>query len=323
MAIHHKSSYPRILSKIVAHWKEVDASLPRGSSLVLKTDHGESLSLPDLVDLLLSIRVHLSAAQQRVGTATEARLIVDSAKRAILFRAQAIARNINWKNNHGTEDQINYPKINDDCEAFISNLEEMAGAWSAVDRLEGVPMVLAGRYRHSDFVSELGNLVESIAIAKEAAAAEENARAKYDALFKKLPDLLGTYHRAVLSHLPENSPLLKALPVTAIPDDSVPPPTDCCGTWSDSENSAVITWHPSPETRPHHHEVRYSPGAEYDAEIESTLAVIPMGQPSSWKGTGSSDSGSYLSLFRIYTVLKSGAESHGGTIAIVRSSGDD
>jgi hypothetical protein len=323
MSLHPKTSYFRILSRIATHWKEVDSTLLMGTPLVLHGSSISGLTLNRLIEHLLSIRSQLSVVQQCVENSTEARLIADSAKRAILFRAQALARNIHWKSNNGSPNRITYPRISDECEIFLSSLEEMAAAWFAVNRLPGGPMTLTGHYSHSDFVVELANLVESIAISRKAHATEHAAREKYDALFESTPEVLNLYHRNVIALLPQGSPLLRNLPVLSVPQESVPPPTACSGVWLESENSAFINWQHSTDPRSHHHEIRYSPGDNYDEDVESTLAVIPMGQLPSWKGTSLISPVGFISLFRVYVVLKSGAESHGGTISIVRANGDD
>lgn len=322
MPFPNKSSYPKILSKVVAHWKEAESTSPRHAPFVLRSESLGKFSLQDLVELVLTLRSQLSMVQQSVEGATEARLIVNTAKRAILFRAQAIARNLHWKGDSGSA-HITYPKITGHDDTFVNTLREMEAAWRKLNATTATPMILAGRYQLEDFINELDNLVDSLSLTHRTSALEQRAREKYDDLFEPISDILSQYRAHLTSILPAHSPLLSSFPAVSIPDDSVPPPTECSGTWLASENSALITWTGSTETRPHHHEIRYSPGDHYDPDVESTLAVIPFGHPNSWKGSGPPNPGSFVSLFRVYAVLKSGAESHGETISIIRMNIDD
>ncbi|MEN9576736.1 MAG: hypothetical protein RL514_4591 [Verrucomicrobiota bacterium] len=215
------------------------------------------------------------------------------------------------------------PSPGDGQETFIEPMDDIATLWPKINAAVGIPgftgpLLLLGGYPVADFLSALAALKSQY---------ETMRREDFLVGFKikernKMQDViypvLKAYRQAVPTKFATNDPLVLSLPKLTPEPGSTPDAVTANGVWNAPTSQGKLTWDASTAPDLAEYEVRWSPGASYDAALEVVLGnVSPTGTREFFTTQGLLAAGD-VSVFKVYVKTETGNERGSNTVKITR-----
>lgn len=131
--------------------------------------------------------------------------------------------------------------------------------------------------------------------------------------------VLKAYRMAVPTKFAADDPLVVTLPALSPAPGSTPDAVRANGVWNAATSQGKLTWDASTAADLYQYEVRWSPGAGYDAASEVVLANIGKDDPREFFTTQGLGAIGDLSVFKVFVVTSTGNERGSNMVKIKRT----
>jgi hypothetical protein len=328
MAIVGPSSYIPSINEFLPHWAAVDTARSGIGLTVRISGHNTPVGRSELFGWRDELTAYAAGIEDRI-------LDRDlTSSRVKLLRGELHER-LNQFNRKSrsvlarTEFAMNLPKVPaltvGESRLFLS-LNEMNSLWRQINtralagEIEGVtqPFTLLDDYSHAQFEAALGKLRVGYEQVLQHEQELRLTRTRRNLIQDKVYATLREYRAAVRGEFAAEDALVLTLPRLSPTPGATPDPVAVQVVWDESLAQAVVTWEASENANLDHYEVRYSPGASYDSDVETVQAsVAPDATREFLTGRGLTKPGDAAS-FKVYVVLDAGNERGSQPVSIVR-----
>lgn len=323
MPLSGPSSYVPTLDEFLAHWALTNAQLGAGGPMVLVAGPANA---PENVPLatLTTLRGAIDSAQetlQVVANTVEIKrgqLALD--KRSLLDAAQSFGRKVRAlfpgaSPYAGALPEL--PILSAGKEAFIRPMRDLRDIWERVDA-ETTPVVLPSGEVFVDFNAAVVALETRWQEVNTAEVQERVEREKRNSLQVRAEGILGRYRPMVEALLAPETPLVSTIPRLRPAPGRTPDAVALTAVWDAALGKARLAWEPSADADLAGYQVRMSPTAQYDADLESVIANTAAGDPREVLTIAGLAGGGDSACYKVYVVLTTGNEAGSNAATLMR-----
>ncbi len=313
-------SYPSTLREFLSHWAAVEVGtggafvLPEGGRAV-----GESLHA-ELAEAVERVR----AGVMEVGIARAGMKEGRVAVRVALERFYAVVRAY-WGESLWGKLLPKLPLTGAALDKYLWPCREGLRIWAALEAEPapaGAPLPVwigpEGTMGRAEYAAE----VEALRLAGLALEAAEFslgvARARRNAVMKRVRAMLTSYMRVISARLAENDVLVLTLPRLWPLPGHTPDPVRATAEWLPGAGVARIAWTASKDEQLDHYQLRGCAGPEYHRDDEAVVANTPPDAALAVETADLLARPGAVASFRVYVILKTGNERASNTVAVER-----
>lgn len=325
MPITGPASYVPTTETFITHWKAVNAALPADRPLILPAHAPEqptAVALADLESLFDALQAQRDVVQTAIIDDSLARESLTDLKRQLLEKIVLFNDTIRggfpgskW------ERVLAYaPNLGDGRSPFSRAVEATRNVWQRFNTKSGFPaIVLTGDYDLAALDADLVRLRAAYAEASEKEDTLRLEREERNDLQERIHPVLRRYRVLVPTLFPAGHALVDTLPALSPTSSRTPEPVTATAQWDALSAKAKITWTESPDPELAHYEVRWSPGAEYQIDAETTLGSVSPTAPREFLTDQGLPTPGSKSNFRIVVVLNTGNEAGSDPVQVART----
>ena len=320
MPISGSASYIPTTAEFLAHWVEVNRSLPEALPLTLN-DGADAKFFEETRAELLEERNRLEDADLRIA---EARVAIEKAKEPLLMKLRLFNQMVRGVMGESVYAKVLplVPGVGEGQEIFNQRLIQVVKLW---ERINVAPpsgatgwVVLVDGTTQAEFASLVAKLPKYY---EDAVGAEQGFSIclhRRNELQTELYTMMKQYRQAVPTRILPGEELLETMPFLTPESGRSPQPVSLEAEWMATEEVARITVGASLDTDLKEYELRWCAGAKFFTTREHLVGVIPAGEtPIFQTSKGLTTSGSVVS-FRAYVRLKGGGDAASNTVTLTR-----
>ena len=329
MPISGPSSYIPTTNEFIAHYELVNIALGVGGPMLLTNPAGPvppTLNRADLIGYRDALQIKHSEIQGQINNVQIASADLKTQKEAIHLRAGQFNEKLRGPLGHTSYAQALplLPTPTDGQGIFVPPLDDIATLWLKLNAAVGIPgftspLLLLGAYPLADFVIALANLKLQFELVGKEEIGVSLKIAERNLQQGIIYPVLKAYRLAVPTNFAANSPLIVSLPKLTPDPGSTPDAVLANGTWNVPLTQGKLTWNASLDPKLDEFEVRWSPGASYDAANEVVLANIAKTAAREYFTTQGLLALGDRSNFKVYVKTTTGNERGSNPVKITRT----
>ncbi len=339
MPITGPSSYLPTMDQFIAHWTAVNGTFavggspPPGGFPTLILDGGRALS--NLSSLRLSLSTQRTDVEIKLNNLEFARADAAIKRTLLQGRLGQLFANIRsfWAGTALAALVPDLPSATGAPQDFEKTLDDAVDIWSRANSNPApagvtLPLTLPteptivnpapAAYTQSTLVSDTAAMKTAFTAIKTAELALAGSRSSRNTIQDQVRPFLVDYRESVPAKLPPNHFLTDTIPRYSPLPGATPEPANATGSWDVPASKAFIDFTPSPSASVVRHELRYTPGPEYDAEDESIDSSIPVGSASHFETLSGLPTPGVSASYRVYAITTEGNERASATVTIMR-----
>ena len=322
MPINGPSSFVPTLNEFIPHWDAANTALGAGGPLVLPGGTTQA----NLVSNRDNLQAKQSEIEGQINASEIARADLNARKVELHLRGGQFNDKVRALLG-GTAFARALPELptpTDGQGHFVPPLDDISTLWVKINAAPGIPgftppLLLLGGYPVSDFTTALTALKTQFETVSKEEVLVTLKLAERNALQDEVYPLLKSYRQVLPTYFAAGSPLVASLPKLTPDPGSTPSPVLANGAWDVPTSQARLTWDASTVADLAEYEVRWSPGATYDASVEVVLGnVAPSAPREFFTAQGLGVSGA-VSVFKVYVKTTTGNERGSNVVKITRT----
>lgn len=263
MPITNVNSYLPTMDEFIAHWTEVNATFPRGSTgLTLKGGYTLENFTADRTALQTAMSAIINAENTRQFAAGQRDALKGPLRARLSQFRSAVQSQL-----QGTAYQAMLPTLpapNVVETRFLTPFDDVLNLWRRIDADTTTPgftapLTTGGGYTSTQFETDLAAMRTAFIDVTGAESTVRLAREQRDMLLEPIRQRLNQYRAAVRANFAANDPLVQSLPAMSPPAGATPDAVTLTGTWDATRQKAVLTWTASDNADLAHYSLRTAP----------------------------------------------------------------
>ncbi len=311
-------SYIAVMDEFVAHWTDVNAEI---APAVLTLQGGYTLALftADRNALEQAI-IDVQDLENARETSASARDLLKGAISTKLGQFRAALRALLPSTKYPRAAPT-VPHLGAVESKFLAPFDDMESLWTRINADASIagftPPLVIGPLTLAAFSSELAALRTAFTAVTVAENDLDIGRKGRDVLLAPARERMVQYRSAVEAMLGPAHPLTLSLPDVYPAPGSTPAAVTLGGAWNGATQLADLSWTPSSDPDLAEYEIRFSPGAAYDALTASVIGNQPPGTLNFSTSAGLSLS-SDIASYKVFVRLTTSNEAGSNTLTITR-----
>jgi len=329
MPISGASSYLPTINEFLPSWELVNATLGGGGPLLLRNPNGTvppTVSRADLVTMRDNLQLKHADISGQMNNVQIAAAALRAMKEALNLQGGRFNGAVR-SDLAGTTFEAALPLLPQPGAGqgiFVEPMDDIATLWAKINAAVGIPgftapLVLQGNFTLTDFNTALANLKAQFELVHKEDFLVSFKIKERNRMQDLIYPILKAYRLAVPTKFAADDPLVVSLPKLTPDAGSTPDAVLANGTWNVPTSQGKLTWDESTSPDVVEYEVRWSPGPDYDADTEVTIANIPVAGPREYSTTQGLLAIGDVSNFKIYVKTTTGNERGSNTVKITRT----
>ena len=310
--------YLPVMDEFIAHWNFY------GGTIGLP-ENGLLVGIDSFLDLRDELDVTKSSLQVKLNDLENSRVVLEDARTTAGDRVAEFNRRIraDFPNNQLFNRLPAAPNRTAGRDVMITAMDDVLDLWTRVNAqpvspIFTGPLLLMGGLTRAQFLALRAQVDVAFTSRGTAELGTAAVRLDRDTLQARALDLMKKYRLKVEALFPEDSAEVLTLPRLTPAPGHTPDPVDLTGIWDIADARAELSWTESTDADLDRYELRATPGLEYSAEDETTVATFAPGSPLVYQTTtGFGLPGNAVS-YKLYVRLTTGNEAGSEAVTVTR-----
>ena len=322
MPITNNASYIPTINEFIAHWTEVNNTLP-APLVVMKPDQ-MAHSLQSFTGLRNTIEQQANDVIDALNDQEIARGEINLKKKQMLKWINEFVGllDVYWQGTGFLNARPFVPSESDGQENFASPMRDMASLWlklNAGTAPSGItlPLLLSDGTDQAAFAQALAALVQTYATEASAEQTVKIRRGKRELSKADAYETMKAYRKAVPSRCAQFPVLVETLPALTAPGGHTPDPVNASAVFQ-APDQAKVVYDASADAALERYELRGNPGDTYSDDDAVIIATHAPGDAREFvTGFGLTQPGTTVAL-KVYVVLTTGNEAGSAVMVVQR-----
>ena len=310
--------YLPVMDEFIAHWSDTDAEL-------VLPENNTATELSDFTGLRGTLDDIKAQLQVRLNDLENARIALDQLRLTAGDHIANFNRRLraDFPNNQLFNRLPPVPNRTAGRDAFVTALDDVLDLWSRVNAqpaspLFTPPLLLLGNLTRAQLVTLRTSVDAAFTTRGNLERTLSETRINRNRSQDRARELMRLYRLRIEGlYAPDSTTVLTLPRLTPLPGHT-PQPVILSGNYDLTDARAELTWTASSDPDLATYELRSTPGPEYSAEDETTLAALPPGGPLAYQtSTGLATPGSAVT-YKLYVRLTTGNEAGSDPLTITR-----
>ena len=318
MPIRSFVDYLPVMDEFIIHWKATDDA-------IVIPENGAATGLSDIEDLRTALDGAKTSLQIKLNDLENSRVVLEQTRTAAGDHIANFNRRIraDFPNNQLFNRLPPVPPRHAGRDVFLTAMDDVLDLWNRVNAqppspLFTPPLLLLGGLTRAQLTTLRTALDNAFTQRINAERAVDEARIRRNAFQDRARELMRLYRLKIEAFYAEDSVPVQTLPRLSPLPGHTPDPVTLTGNYDVTDARAELAWTASAAPGLQSYELRSTPGPDYSAEDESTVASIPPGGPTTFTSTaGFALPGSAVS-YKIYVRLTTGNEAGSAALTVTR-----
>lgn len=310
--------YIPVMDEFISHWNALAAPLSLNENETA-TDVGDFSVLRGDLDTTKTI------LQSRLNDWENARVTLEQVRLTAGDRVAEFNRRIraDFPNNKLFNNLPAVPSRTAGREAIISAMDDVLDLWTRVNAQPASPvftgpLLLIGGLTRAQFTTLRANVDAAFTTRANSERAVAEMRLIRNEHQDRAYSLMKLYRMKIEALFAENSVEVLTLPrLTPLPGHT-PAPVVLSGNYDVADARAELSWTASADADLATYELRATPGPDYSAEDESTIASIPAGGTLTYNTSAGFGLPGNAVSYKVYVRLTTGNEAGSDAVTVVR-----
>jgi hypothetical protein len=329
MPISGASSYLPTINDFLPSWELVNATLGAAGPLLLRNPNGTvppTVSRGDLVAMRDALQLKHADITGQMNNVQIAAAALRAMKEALQLQGgrfnDAVRSALAGTTFESALPLLPQPGAGQGV--FVEPMDDIATLWAKINVTMGIngftaPLVLQGGFTLTHFNDALALLKAQFELVHKEDFLVSFKIKERNRMQDLIYPILKAYRLAVPTRFAADDPLVVSLPKLTPEPGSTPDAVLANGAWNAPTSQGKLTWDESTSPDLDEYEVRWSPGPDYDADTEVTIANIPKTAPREYFTTQGLLAIGDESNFKVYVKTLTGNERGSNTVKITRT----